>query len=81
VFNADIPGSRVGEFDAELAREFFQAFAMNSRITLHLNLRYGSNVHHCIEGLFKAFARALREAVSQDPRVKGVPSTKGMLQT
>ncbi len=81
VFNADIPGARVGEFDAELAREFFQAFAMNSRITLHLNLRYGSNVHHSIEGLFKAFARALREAVSQDPRVKGVPSTKGMLQT
>jgi imidazoleglycerol-phosphate dehydratase len=81
VFNADMPGARVGEFDAELAREFFQAFAMNSRITLHLNLRYGSNVHHSIEGLFKAFARALREAVSQDPRVKGVPSTKGMLQT
>lgn len=81
VFHGDLPRTKVGEFDAELAREFFQAFAMNSRITLHLNLRYGSNAHHCIEGLFKAFARALREAVAQDPRVKGVPSTKGMLET
>jgi imidazoleglycerol-phosphate dehydratase len=80
VFNADLPAPKVGEFDVELAREFFQAFTMNSRVTLHLNLRYGSNVHHSIEGLFKAFARALREAVAPDPRVKGVPSTKGTLQ-
>ncbi|MDP7638184.1 MAG: imidazoleglycerol-phosphate dehydratase HisB [Candidatus Hydrogenedentes bacterium] len=80
VFNADLPAPKVGEFDVELAREFFQAFTMNSRVTLHMNLRYGSNVHHSIEGLFKAFARALREAVAPDPRVKGVPSTKGTLQ-
>ena len=80
VFNASIPKTAVGEFDAELAEEFFRAFAMNSRITLHINLRYGSNVHHCIEIIFKAFAKALSRALQPDPRVKGVPSTKGMLQ-
>jgi imidazoleglycerol-phosphate dehydratase len=79
-FRAELPGSRVGRFDAELAEEFFRAFAVNGRITLHVNLRYGSNLHHCIEGIFKAVARALGEAVRLDPRVKGVPSTKGMLE-
>ena len=67
---------KLGDFDAELAEEFFRAFAMNSRITLHLNLRYGSNVHHNIEGLFKAFARALRQALSIDETTQGIPSTK-----
>ncbi|MBI1320803.1 MAG: imidazoleglycerol-phosphate dehydratase HisB [Candidatus Hydrogenedens sp.] len=81
VFNAAIPGERVGEFDTELTEEFFRAFAMNARITLHLNLRYGSNSHHCIEGLFKAAARALRQAVSRDDRVTGIPSSKGALDT
>lgn len=81
VFNADIPGDRVGQFDTELAEEFFRAFAVNARITLHITLRYGSNAHHAIEGIFKATARALRAAVSLDPRVQGVPSTKGMLET
>lgn len=81
VFNASIPGDRVGQFDTELTEEFFRAFAMNARVTLHLNLRYGSNAHHAIEGLFKATARALRQAVTIDPRVQGVPSTKGMLET
>jgi imidazoleglycerol-phosphate dehydratase len=81
VFRADIPGERVGQFDTELTEEFFRAFAVNARITLHLSLRYGSNAHHAIEGLFKAAARALRIAVSNDPRVQGVPSTKGMLET
>ena len=80
VFNADIPKVKLGEFDAELAEEFFRAVAVNARMTLHLNLRYGSNVHHCVEGLFKAFGRALAQAISRDPRVKGVPSTKGMLE-
>jgi imidazoleglycerol-phosphate dehydratase len=79
-FRAELPGSRVGSFDAELAEEFLRAFAVNARITLHVNLRYGSNLHHCIEGIFKAVARALGEAVRIDPRVKGVPSTKGMLE-
>lgn len=81
VFNATIPGERVGEFDTELTEEFFRAFAVNARVTLHLSLRYGSNAHHAIEGIFKATARALRIAVSIDPRVQGVPSTKGMLET
>lgn len=81
VFNADIPKVRLGDFDAELAEEFFRAFAMNSRITLHLNLHYGTNVHHGIEVLFKAYARALRQSLSIDASVKGVPSTKGVLET
>lgn len=79
VFMADLPGRRVGVFDAELAEEFFRAFAMNARITLHLELRRGSNVHHCIEGMFKAFARALDDASRRDDRGQGVPSTKGVL--
>ncbi len=76
-----MPGERVGEFDSELTEEFFRAFAMNARVTLHLSARYGANTHHVIEGIFKAAARALRIAVEKDPRVKGVPSTKGMLET
>jgi len=78
-FNAKLPAGSPGGFDAELAEEFFRAVAVNSRITLHLNLRYGRNLHHCLEGLFKAFGRALRVAVQKDPRVQDVPSTKGML--
>ncbi|MFM1919863.1 MAG: hypothetical protein RLZZ303_1497 [Candidatus Hydrogenedentota bacterium] len=81
VFNAAMPTPRVGDFDAELAEEFMRAFAMNARITLHVSARYGGNTHHVIEGLFKATARALRMAVEKDPRVSGVPSTKGMLET
>jgi len=81
VFNAEIPGERVGQFDTELTEEFFRAFAVNARITLHLSLRYGTNSHHAIEALFKAAARALRQAVAIDSRVQGVPSTKGMLET
>mgnify|MGYP006299573333 CR=1 FL=1 len=80
-FEGDLPFGKVGEFDSELAEEFFRAFAVNSRATLHIVLRSGRNLHHCIEGMFKAFARALDEAVQQDPRVEGAPSTKGMLET
>ena len=80
-FNAELDKGRVGEFDAELTEEFFRAFAVNSRTTLHVVLRYGQNTHHCIEGIFKAFARALDDAVTRDARVAGVPSTKGMLET
>ncbi|HRI88606.1 MAG TPA: imidazoleglycerol-phosphate dehydratase HisB [Candidatus Hydrogenedentes bacterium] len=80
VFEADLPRGKVGEFDSELAEEFFRAFAVNSRTSLHIVLRYGSNLHHCIEGIFKAFARALDRATQLDPRVTGVPSTKGMLE-
>lgn len=80
-FQADLPHGRVGEFDIELAEEFLRAFSVNARITLHVVLRHGRNAHHCIEGIFKALARALGEALQTDPRVKDVPSTKGMLET
>ena len=80
VFEAELPRGKVGDFDSELTEEFFRAFAVNSRTTLHIVLRYGSNLHHCIEGIFKAFARALDRATQRDPRVTGVPSTKGMLE-
>lgn len=79
-YTAELPRTRLGDFDTELAEEFFRAFAVNSRITLHVILRQGGNLHHCIEGMFKAFARALDAATGLDPRVSGVPSTKGMLQ-
>lgn len=81
VFRADIPKTKVGDFDSELVEEFFRAFAMNSRMTVHVNLRYGSNVHHCIEIIFKAFAKSLCRALEIDPRIKGVLSTKGVLET
>lgn len=80
-FEADLPLGSVGEFDVELTEEFMRALAMNSRMTLHIILRQGTNAHHCIEAIFKAVARALRQAVSLDDRVQGVPSTKGMLET
>ncbi len=80
VFSADLPKARLGEFDAELAEEFLRAFAVQARITLHVDLRYGKNLHHCIEALFKALGRALRQALAIDPRVRSVPSTKGMLE-
>ncbi|MFA6245063.1 MAG: imidazoleglycerol-phosphate dehydratase HisB [Candidatus Hydrogenedentales bacterium] len=79
-YNADLQRTRLGEFDTELAEEFFRAFAVNCRVTLHVILRQDGNLHHCIEGMFKAFARALDAATRLDPRVSGVPSTKGMLQ-
>ena len=81
VFNADLPQGSLGNFDLELAQEFMQAFAVNARLTLHVNLRYGSNTHHCIEGIFKALAQALRQALEMDPRNSDIPSTKGMLES
>ena len=81
VFSADLAKARVGEFDAELAEEFLRAFTVQSRMTVHVDLRYGKNLHHCIEAMFKALGRALRQAVTLDPRVQSVPSTKGMLET
>lgn len=80
VFDAHIPKVTLGDFDAELAEEFFRALAVNARMTLHLRLHYGQNVHHCLEGLFKAFARALATAVAHDPTVRGAPSTKGVIE-
>lgn len=78
-FDANFPREKVGEFDTELVLEFFRALAFNAGITLHLKIHYGQNAHHMIEGLFKAFARALYFATARDPRVQGVPSTKGSL--
>jgi imidazoleglycerol-phosphate dehydratase len=74
-----IAGRWIGEFDAELAREFFGGFAGAALCNLHLEVRYGQNAHHMVEALFKAFARAMRAAVQVDPAVSGVPSTKGTL--
>lgn len=80
VWNADIPRTRVGDFDSELAEDFWRAFANQAQCNLHINLHYGRNVHHLIEAIFKSTARALRQAVELDPRSMGkIPSTKGTL--
>jgi imidazoleglycerol-phosphate dehydratase len=78
-FDAELPAVTIAGFDSELAEEFFRAVSNNSKMTVHIWLRSGSNAHHMIEASFKAFARALREAVSIDPDESGVPSTKGTL--
>ena len=78
-FEATLPPGAIGNFDHELAEEFFRAFASNARLTLHLTIERGKNAHHAIEAAFKAFARALRAAVALDPTEHGVPSTKGTL--
>lgn len=77
----DVPigPDKVGTFDTELGREFFAGLARDAGITVHLRLVCGENAHHILEATFKAFARALREAVEPDPRVEGIPSTKGSL--
>ena len=80
VFKVTFPRDKVGSFDTELVNEWFRAFAMNAEITLHVETLYGSNDHHIAESCFKGLARALRTAVTIDPRTKGeVPSTKGKL--
>ncbi len=80
VFDAELPKSKVGEFDAELAEEFIRALVNAAGLTLHVTVRRGSNLHHVIEAMFKALARALGDAVRIDPRLAGaVPSTKGSL--
>ncbi|MCD7058441.1 imidazoleglycerol-phosphate dehydratase HisB [Pelagibacterium xiamenense] len=80
VWRVAFTSDKIGTFDTELVREFFQAFAINAGITLHAECFYGDNNHHIAESLFKALARALRQAVEIDPRAKdAVPSTKGVL--
>jgi imidazoleglycerol-phosphate dehydratase len=80
VFKVQFPRDKIGTFDTELVREWFQAFAMNAGITLHLENAYGENAHHIAEAGFKALARALRDAVEIDPGQKDrIPSTKGSL--
>ncbi len=79
VFNAPFSSNKIGEFDSELVEDFWQAVAANALCNLHVMLHYGRNNHHISEGVFKATARALRMAVERDPRMTGVPSTKGTL--
>jgi imidazoleglycerol-phosphate dehydratase len=80
VWNVDFPAEKIGTFDCELVREFFQALSTHGGITLHVDRIHGLNAHHIAEATFKAVARALREAVEPDPRMAGVlPSTKGAL--
>jgi imidazoleglycerol-phosphate dehydratase len=80
VFNVALPKAKVGEFDTELVEEFFVAFCNHAGANIHVNLAYGDNLHHIIEGIFKAFGRALDQATGIDPRIEGVLSTKGKLE-
>jgi imidazoleglycerol-phosphate dehydratase len=79
VFDAELPATSIAGFDSELTEEFFRAVANSAKLTLHIAVRQGTNAHHMIEACFKAFARALRVAVSVDPDARGIPSTKGTL--
>jgi imidazoleglycerol-phosphate dehydratase len=80
IWKVAFSASKIGDFDTELVREWFQAFAMNAGVTLHVETLYGDNNHHIAESCFKALARALREAIEIDPRQKDrIPSTKGSL--
>jgi imidazoleglycerol-phosphate dehydratase len=81
LFQAELPSGSTGGFEHELTEEFFRAFANAAKLTLHLRIEAGTNAHHMIEAAFKAFARALRQAVALDPTETGVPSTKGTLTT
>ena len=78
-YNIKFSRARIGEFDVDLVHEFFQGFVNHAHVTLHVDSLKGTNAHHQAETAFKAFARALRMAAEPDPRVKGVPSTKGSL--
>jgi imidazoleglycerol-phosphate dehydratase len=78
MYNVANTQPKVGEFDSELGHDFFQAMARSGKFTLHLNLRYGTNQHHILEGLFKAFAQALRQAIELTGSEE-IPSTKGVL--
>jgi imidazoleglycerol-phosphate dehydratase len=79
LFEAQLPPGATGGFEHELTEEFFRALANAAKLTLHLRVEAGTNAHHMIEAAFKAFARALRQAVALDPNERGVPSTKGTL--
>ena len=79
VYKVEFAAAKIGEFDSELVEDFWQGFANNAQCNLHLLLHHGRNCHHIAEAVFKATARALREAVEIDPRMMGIPSTKGLL--
>lgn len=78
-YRADIPAPMIGDFDTELVHEFLWKLAIEAKMNLHVIVHYGRNSHHIVEAIFKALGRALDEATTIDPRVKGIPSTKGML--
>jgi imidazoleglycerol-phosphate dehydratase len=80
VFNVPLPKAQVGNFELELVEEFFTAFCNHSGANVHVNLAYGDNLHHIVEAVFKAFARALDDATQLDPRIDGVLSSKGSLE-
>jgi len=80
VYNVPLPKAQVGNFELELVEEFFTAFCNHAGANVHVNLAYGDNLHHIVEAVFKAFARALDEATQLDPRVEGVLSSKGRLE-
>lgn len=80
VYNVPLPKARVGNFELELVEEFFTAFCNHAGANVHVNLAYGDNLHHIVEAVFKAFARALDEATQLDPRINGVLSSKGTLE-
>ncbi|MFZ3123195.1 MAG: imidazoleglycerol-phosphate dehydratase HisB [Thermodesulfovibrionales bacterium] len=80
VYKVEFPKkSKLKDFDPDLIEDFLQAFVSSSSITLHITVLYGRNIHHIIEAVFKGLGRALREAVTINPRMKGIPSTKGMI--
>jgi imidazoleglycerol-phosphate dehydratase len=79
VFHVPFKGPSIGTFETELVEEFFKALATNAKLNLHVNVAYGLNNHHIAEAIFKATAKALRQAISFDPRNESVPSTKGTL--
>ena len=79
VYDTPPMADRTGEFETDLAPEFFRAFCQNGGVTLHVRVLYGSNTHHMLEAAFKAFARALSMAIAFDPRRSGIPSSKGAL--
>jgi imidazoleglycerol-phosphate dehydratase len=80
VFEGELPPGAIGNFDHELAEEFFRAIAANAKLTLHISIERGTNAHHMIEAVFKAAAHALNEATKLDPTTEAVPSTKGTLR-
>jgi imidazoleglycerol-phosphate dehydratase len=79
IFKVQFPTEKIGEFDTELVEEFWQAFAANGQMNLHHVLHHGTNSHHISEAIFKSTARALRQAITVDPRQEGIPSSKGTL--
>jgi imidazoleglycerol-phosphate dehydratase len=79
VYRVQLSNDRIGSFDASLTEDFLYAFSQNAGLDLHVELRYGRNPHHVVEAVFKGTARALRQAVSRDPRVQGLPTVKGTL--